>query len=53
METNGWSCYLLNGNNTAYPNFVAPNYPNDKKYTFALEVFDNNQANNNNQKDQR
>ena len=41
---------ILKGNNTAHPNFVAPNYPNDTKYTFALEVFDNNQANNNNQK---
>ena len=41
---------ILKGNNTAHPNFVAPNYPNDTKYTFALEVFDNNQVNNNNQK---
>jgi len=27
---------ILNGNNTAHPNFVAPNYPTDTKYTFAL-----------------
>ena len=26
---------ILNGNNTDHPNFVAPNYPNDTKYTFA------------------
>ena len=38
---------ILNGNNTAHPTFVAPNYPNDTKYTFALEVFEN-QVNNNN-----
>nr|MDQ3971177.1 hypothetical protein [Thermoproteota archaeon] len=41
---------ILKGNNTAHPNFVAPNYPNDTKYTFALEVFDENQVNNNIQK---
>ena len=40
---------ILNGNNTAHPTFVAPNYPNDTKYTFALEVFDNQVVNNNNQ----
>jgi hypothetical protein len=40
---------ILKGNNTAHPNFIAPNYPNDTKYTFALEVFDENQFNNNNQ----
>ena len=42
---------ILNGNNTDHPTFVAPNYPNDTKYTFALEVFDNqvvNNINNNN-----
>jgi hypothetical protein len=39
---------ILNGNNTANPTFVAPNYPNNTKYTFALEVFEN-QVNNNNQ----
>jgi hypothetical protein len=48
-QTDGPSI-ILNGNNTAHPNFIAPNYPNDTKYTFALEVFDKNQANNNNQK---
>lgn len=37
---------ILNGNNTVHPSFVAPNYPNDTKYTFALEVFEN-QVNNN------
>ena len=40
---------ILNGNNTAHPNFVAPNYPTDTKYTFALEVFDEDQVINNNQ----
>ena len=40
---------ILNDNNTAHPNFVAPNHPNDTKYTFALEVFGENQVNNNNQ----
>jgi hypothetical protein len=40
---------ILNGNNTAHPNFVAPNYPNDTKYTFALEVFEDQVINNNNQ----
>ena len=38
---------ILNGNNTAHPNFVAPNYPNDTKYTFALEVFEDQVINNN------
>jgi hypothetical protein len=38
---------ILNGNNTAHPTFVAPNHPNDTKYTFALEVFDNQVINNN------
>src|SRR5918999_3509020 len=38
---------ILNGNNTAHPNFVAPNYPNDTKYTFALEVFQDQIINNN------
>ena len=38
---------ILNGNNTAHPNFVAPNYPNDTKYTFALEVFQDQVINNN------
>ncbi len=41
---------ILKGNNTVLPNFVAPNYPNDTKYTFALEVFDKNQGNYSNQK---
>ena len=45
-QTNG-PAIILNGNNTALPTFVAPNYPNDTKYTFALEVFEN-QVNNNN-----
>ena len=40
---------ILNDNNTAHPTFVAPNRPNDTKYTFALDVFDENQVNNNNQ----
>src|SRR5919107_4593982 len=40
---------ILNGNNTAHPNFVAPNHPNDTKYTFALEVFPDQAINNNNQ----
>jgi hypothetical protein len=39
---------ILNGNNTAHPTFVAPNYPNDTKYTFALEVYDSQVVNNNN-----
>jgi hypothetical protein len=39
---------ILNGNNTAHPTFVAPNYPNNTKYTFALEVFENQVNNNNN-----
>jgi hypothetical protein len=43
---------ILNGNNTANPTFVAPNYPNDTKHTFALEVFDENQINNNNNNNQ-
>src|ERR671920_2156158 len=34
-QTNG-PAIILNGNNTAHPSFVAPNYPNDTKYTFAL-----------------
>jgi hypothetical protein len=38
---------ILNGNNTARPNFVAPNYPTDTKYTFALEVFEDQVINNN------
>src|ERR671910_2536599 len=38
---------ILNGNNTAHPNFVAPNYPTDTKYTFALEVLDDQVINNN------
>jgi hypothetical protein len=38
---------ILNGNNTAHPNFVAPNYPTDTKYTFALEVFQDQIINNN------
>ena len=40
---------ILNGNNTVHPNFVAPNYPTDTNYTFALEVFDEDQVINNNQ----
>jgi hypothetical protein len=46
-QTNG-PAIILNGNNTAHPSFVAPNYPNDTKYTFALEVFGNQVNNNNN-----
>src|SRR5215212_2490440 len=38
---------ILNDNNTAHPNFVAPNYPTDTKYTFALEVFPDQVINNN------
>ena len=38
---------ILNGNNTAHPNFVAPNYPTDTKYTFALEVFQDQVINSN------
>lgn len=38
---------ILNGNNTAHPNFIAPNYPTDTKYTFALEVFEDQVINNN------
>src|SRR5215212_1946150 len=45
-QTNG-PAIILNGNNTAHPTFIAPNYPNDTKYTFALELF-GNQVNNNN-----
>jgi hypothetical protein len=37
----------LYGNKTAHPNFVAPNYPTDTKYTFALEVFEDQVINNN------
>src|SRR5919106_5449088 len=48
-QTNG-PAIILNGNNTAHPSFVAPNYPNDTKYTFALEVFENQVNNNNNNK---
>jgi hypothetical protein len=43
---------ILNGNNTAHPSFVAPNYPDDKKYTFALEVSENQVVNNNNNNNQ-
>jgi hypothetical protein len=39
---------ILNDNNTAHPTFVAPNYPNDTKYTFALDVSENQDVNNNN-----
>jgi hypothetical protein len=39
---------ILNDNNTAHPTFVAPNYPNDTKYTFALEVSENQVVNSNN-----
>ena len=46
-QTNG-PAIILNGNNTAHPSFVAPNYPNDTKYTFALEVVENQVNNNNN-----
>ncbi len=46
-QTNG-PAVMLNGNNTAHPSFVAPNYPNDTKYTFALEVYGNQVNNNNN-----
>src|SRR5215208_4326963 len=45
-QTDGPSI-ILNGNNTAHPNFVAPNYPTDTKYTFALEVFPDQVINNN------
>src|SRR5918998_370484 len=45
-QTDGPSI-ILNGNNTAHPNFVAPNHPNDTKYTFALEVFQDQVINNN------
>ena len=38
---------ILNDNNTAHPTFVAPNYPNDTKYTFALDVSENQDVNNN------
>jgi hypothetical protein len=37
----------LYGNKTAHPNFVAPNYPTDTKYTFALEVLEDQVINNN------
>src|ERR687889_1236897 len=46
-QTNG-PAIILHGNNTAHPSFVAPNYPNDTKYTFALEVFENQFVSNNN-----
>src|SRR5919107_1303244 len=46
-QTNG-PAIILNGNNTAHPSFVAPNYPNDTKYTFALEVVENQVNNKNN-----
>jgi hypothetical protein len=39
---------ILNDNNTAHPTFVAPNYPNDTKYAFALDVSENQDINNNN-----
>jgi hypothetical protein len=45
-QTDGPSI-ILNGNNTTHPNFVAPNYPTDTKYTFALEVFEDQVINNN------
>jgi hypothetical protein len=54
-QTNGPAVVILNGNNTAHPHFVAPNHPNDTKYTFALKVSQNqvvntnNNSNNNNQ----
>ena len=48
-QTNG-PTVILNGNNTAHPTFIAPNYPNDTKYTFALELFENQVNNNNNNK---
>ncbi|HKG72079.1 MAG TPA: hypothetical protein VKA87_09270 [Nitrososphaeraceae archaeon] len=47
-QTDGPSI-ILKDNYTAHPTFVAPNHPNDTKYTFALEVFEN-QVNNNNQR---
>jgi chitinase len=50
-QTNG-PAIILNGNNTAHPTFIAPNYPNDTKYTFALEVFENQVNNNNNNNNQ-
>jgi hypothetical protein len=43
---------ILNDNNTAHPTFVAPNYPNDTKYTFALDVSENQDVNNNNNNNQ-
>jgi hypothetical protein len=43
---------ILNGNNTVHPTFVAPNYPNDTKYTFALEVYDSQVVNNINDNNQ-
>lgn len=45
-QTDGPSITLY-GNKTARPNFVAPNYPTDTKYTFALEVFQDQVINNN------
>jgi hypothetical protein len=45
-QTDGPSITLY-GNKTAHPNFVAPNYPTDTKYTFALEVFEDQVINNN------
>jgi len=45
-QTDGPSITLY-GNKTAHPNFVAPNYPTDTKYTFALEVLEDQVINNN------
>ena len=45
-QTDGPSI-ILKDNFTAHPTFVAPNHPNDTKYTFALEVFENQVINNN------
>jgi hypothetical protein len=46
-QTNG-PAVILNGNNTEHAYFVAPNRPNDTKYTFALEASQNQVVNNNN-----
>jgi hypothetical protein len=45
-QTNG-PAVILNGNNTEHAYFVAPNRPNDTKYTFALEIPQNQVVNNN------
>ena len=46
-QTNG-PAVILNDNNTEHAYFVAPNRPNDRNYTFALQIPQNQVVNNNN-----